>query len=408
MITHPTTDEPILQLHPGRDVPLRRGHPWVFEGAIARVHGEPASGDVVQIRDAHGDFVAWAFYSAHSQIRGRCVSWEVDEYPDEGFIRTKARLAWLMRRRLGFLPEGGVRVVNAEGDSLPGLVIDLFGRTACVQFHHPWTERCRDLLVSFVRQELGADTVIDRSQRPVRVKEGLPQSKGVIVGEYHAHPVITEHGTAFAVDARNGQKTGFYLDQRANRGILASWAAGRRVLDLYAHTGGFGLVALVAGAEEATFVESGSTTVELLEENLRRNGIPPDRYAVVRADVERFLATAPGRYDLIVVDPPPLARSSQHRPTALRRMTRELASVLRLAAPGALLAVFSCSHSLGRSELGGALAAAAQAAPAALTVLKELGADLDHPYSPAHPEGNYLCGFLCHVARSRFGALERL
>jgi 23S rRNA (cytosine1962-C5)-methyltransferase len=218
-----------------------------------------------------------------------------------------------------------------------------------------------------------------------------------MVGSYDAHPVIREHGVAYLVDVRNGQKTGFYLDQRANRALLARWANGRRVLDLYAHTGGFGLAALHAGARHVTFVESGSAAVDLLRENLSLNGIEAERWSVVRADVGEFLAAAPGSYGLVIMDPPPMARRKAHVVNALRGMAGQLADAFRCAEPGALLSLFSCSHHLAQPELDALIASIAATAGRRIRVLQGMSADADHPSSAEHPEGRYLVGSLMHI-----------
>jgi len=397
---HAPTADGRIRLHPGKDITIRRGHPWVFEGAIAAVEGAPISGDVVEVVDSAGAFVAWAFYSAHSQIRARCVSYNAEAVPGEALLRQRLRHAWDLRLRLGFSASAGVRVVHAEGDMLPGLIIDLYDATASIQFHHPWAERYREMICSFALQELGARTAIDRSQRAARAREGLPQSQGLITDTYEEHPRITEHGVVFEVDARNGQKTGFYLDQRANRALMTRWASGRRVLDLYAHTGGFGLACLAAGAEHVTFVESGAAAVDVLGENLALNGIAPARCSVVREEVERFLGAASGGYDMVIMDPPPMARRKAHVSSALRGMVWQLAAIAKLAGSDTLLMAFSCSHHLGPKDLEGAIASAAVESGRTVQVLRELGADADHPSAAGHPEGRYLCGFLAHIGEA--------
>lgn len=394
MSNYPKSPDGVVRLRRGRDAAIRRGHPWIFEGAIAELEGSPISGDVVEVVDDAGGFIAWAFYSESSQIRARCVSRTKEAFPDEAWVRDCLHRAWRMRRRHGFVASHGVRVVNAEGDHLPGLIVDLYGSVASVQFHHPWAERYRETIRAFALDDLAASAVIDRSQRAARLHEGLAQSQGLMFGAYDDHPVIQEHGVTFVVDARNGQKTGFYLDQRANRALIGRWAAGRRVLDLFAYTGGFGLAALAAGAQHATFVESGSSAVELLRRNLDVNRIAEGRYELVHDQVDRFLAATAERYDLIVVDPPPMARRKVHATAALRGMGSQLGMTLRRAAPDALLMIFSCSHSLGGAALAAALGVAAVAAGRRVQVLQELGADADHPWAAGHPEGRYLSGLL--------------
>ncbi|MBN1424482.1 class I SAM-dependent rRNA methyltransferase [Candidatus Fermentibacteria bacterium] len=387
----------VLRLHPMKAAAVRHGHPWVFAGAITEVEGSPVSGDIVSVLSADGTFIAWAAFSAQSQIRARCISRGTDEYPDEAIFRERLQRAWSLRQRLGLCASGGVRVVNAEGDGLPGLVLDLYDETASVQFHHPWVERYREVVCSFALESLAASTVVDRSQRAARAREGLGQSQEVIAGSYDSHPRIVEHDVVYVVDARNGQKTGFYLDQRVNRALVSEWAQGRCMLDLYAHTGGFGLAALGRGAAHVTFVESGSATIDLLHQNLSSNSVGPGRSTVVRAEVDAFLATATDRYDIIVMDPPPMARRKVNVAAALRGLSWQLGASVRVAAPNCLLAIFSCSHHLGTAELERLVAGVSLEKGRMIRVLRELSADADHPSVPAHPEGRYLTGILAEV-----------
>src|SRR5262245_46219617 len=271
----PRTGEgaPALILKAGREKSLVRRHPWVFSGAVDRVDGIAQAGDTVAVRAAGGAFLAWAAYSPQSQIRARVWSWDEGDRIDDRFFGERVRAA--VARRAGM--KGAVRLVHGEADGLPGVVCDRYDEVAVCQFSTAGAERWRESIADAVLAQGGCRVAYERSDLDVRALEGLAPRAGPMRGELEAMVDIIEHGLAYRVDVAHGQKTGFYLDQRANRDRLRALAAGREVLNCFCYTGGFTLNALAGGARSALSIDSGAAALALGRENAARNGLDDGR-----------------------------------------------------------------------------------------------------------------------------------
>ncbi|MCB1056589.1 MAG: class I SAM-dependent rRNA methyltransferase [Acidobacteria bacterium] len=396
-----------ITLKPGRDKSLRRGHPWLFSGAVARVEGDPES-PVAQVQTAGGEVLGSGFFSPRSQIRVRLAA-AAGEDLDASFFEGRLAAARALRRDLVPAETTGYRLVNAEGDGLPGWTVDRFGDVLVSQITSAGLEGLRDVAYDALGRSLpevrDGGTVVQSNALPARKNEGLGTADETIWGEAPETVEFRENGLAFTAELAGGQKTGFYCDQRSNRRLTETLAGGRRILDLFAHTGGFGLYALRGGAERVVHVESSPRVLERGKAHYALNadvpGIDAGRAEWVRADVFADLRQREELYDLVICDPPPLVR----RRSALDAGARAYKDLNRLAlsrlAPGGLLLTFCCSGAVDTKLFRQILFAAADEARVQLALLAPLAAAPDHPVSVFHPEGEYLKGWLCHRAGDR-------
>ncbi|MEB2344191.1 MAG: class I SAM-dependent rRNA methyltransferase [Deltaproteobacteria bacterium] len=381
-------------LLPGRDRSVRRRHPWVLSGAVARLEGAAEPGAWVRVVSAEGEALGHGHWSPHSQIRVRLLAFAKDAAGDE---LVAARIAEAVARR-GADPllagTDAVRLVNAEGDGLPGLVADRYGDLVVARLATAGMEARRALVAEALRAATGAAAGFERPDAAAARREGMAAHQGPLWGAPPAAPVaITERGRGYLVDAAGGQKTGFYLDQRDARDLVERLARGRRALDLFAYTGGFAVAAARGGAASLTVVDSSADALALAARNLAPWS-PALPCRLERDDAFRFLRRDGERYDLVVVDPPPLARRAGDVERAARAYKDALLGALRLAAPGALLLAFSCSHHVGPELFRKIAFGASLDAGRPLAVQAELGAPSDHPVALDHPEGRYLTGLL--------------
>jgi 23S rRNA (cytosine1962-C5)-methyltransferase len=398
MARRPDAGAPALVLKPGREKSLLRRHPWVFSGAIGRVVGEPERGATVAVRAADGAFLAWAAYSPSSQIRARVWTWDEQASIDDAFLR--ARVAAAIARRAGLAATtDAMRLVHAEADGLPGVVCDRYAGVAVFQFASAGAERFRDAIVDAVLGAAGCGAAYERSDLEVRGLEGLPPRSGPIRGAAASPTLtITEHGIQYVVDVAHGQKTGFYLDQRANRDRIRTLAAGRDVLNCFCYTGGFTLNALAGGAHSALSIDSSAAALELARENARRNGFAADWLEADVFAALRKLRDGGRAFDLIVLDPPKFAPTAALAERAARGYKDVNLLALKLLAPGGWLATFSCSGGVSRDLFQKIVAGAALDAGVDAQILRHLSAGVDHPVALTFPEGEYLKGLLCRVA----------
>ena len=392
----------MLILAPGREKSLRRRHVWIFSGAIAALEGNPAPGETVVVVDSERRFLARAAWSPESQLAARVWSFDPDEPIDAAFFRRRVRNAVEFRRFLRLdAPSGGCRLIHSEGDALPGLIADRYGEFIVVQFLSTGTERFRSEIVDALRRENGARGIYERSDAGVRAKEGLPERCGVVAGEAPPNPiVIEENGAKFAVDVRHGQKSGFYFDQRDARAFVARLAAGKRMLNAFSYTGGFGVAAALAGAEHVINIDSSAPALKLAAHNMERNRIRPDRYENRESDVFaelRSLSAEGRKFDLIVLDPPKFIDSR----SALTRGCRAYQDIARLGfgllAPGGVLCNFSCSGLMTPELFQKITADAAVEANVRGVILHRFEQAADHPAALAIPESFYLKGLATRI-----------
>ena len=390
---------PRLFLKPGREKSLLRRHPWVFSGSVERIEGEVEAGAEVLVADAKGKALAVAGYSPASQIAARVWSFDPEERIGSAFFHKRIAAAIDYRRRLGLMePEGGCRLVFSEGDALPGVVADRYGKFAVVQFLSAPAERYRKLVADEL-MAAGMEGVYERSDASIRRKENLPERSGVMRGaEPPAETVLTEAGDRFAVDVRHGQKTGFYFDLRDARQLVRRLAPGKRVLNAFSYTGAFGVAAMRAGASGVVNIDSSRPALRAAERNYELNGLPNPECvcADVFEELRRRVASGEN-YDLVILDPPKLVASQRDLVRGCRAY-QDLARLgFMLCAPGGFMLNFSCSGLLTMELLEKVTASAALEAGVAPVLSGTVRQAADHPVALAVPEGAYLKGRLNFV-----------
>ncbi len=390
-----------LWLKRGREKSLLRKHPWIFSGAVERVQGEAGPGDTVEIVDAAGAFLAWAAYSPASQIRARVWSFQREETIGAAFLRGRLERAIESRRDLGLLgAEAACRLVFAESDGLPGLIVDRYADFVVCQFLSTGAERWRAEVADILVELCGPRGIYERSEASARRKEGLPSQRGVLKGEAPPAEIEVRMGpTHWLIDVANGQKTGAYLDQQRNRARVAELAAGAEVLDAFAYTGGFAITALVGGASAATLVESSVEALRTAEREAAANGVA-DRCWLVAASVfdELRVQRDDGRrYDVVVLDPPKFVHSAEQVNAGSRGYKDVNMLGFELVRPGGLLATFSCSGHVDAALFQKIVAGAALDAGRDAQILERLCQPPDHPIAIEFPEAEYLKGLILRV-----------
>ncbi len=393
-------NRPALVLKSGRDKSLKRRHPWIFSGAIERVLGKPQPGDTVELRAADGKPLALAAYSPVSQIRARVWSFDPQASVDAGFFRERLAHALALRERLPAARHANaLRLVHGESDGLPGLVVDRYADVLVAQFLSAGVERWREVIVEALAELSGCTAVYERSDAEVRTLEGLPPRSGwarAAQGDASRCPIV-EYGLNYRVDVEQGQKTGFFLDQRENRQRIRSLAAGREVLDCFCYTGGFAVAAAAGGAKRVLALDSSSAALEVARDNLAANSLDASRIEFRQADVFaelRSLRDRGARYDLIVLDPPKFAPTAAQARNAARAYKDVNLLALKLLAPGGLLATFSCSGGVSAELFQSIVAGAASDAQVEAKIIERFSAAADHPVALGFPEGEYLKGLL--------------
>jgi len=384
-----------LILKPGREKSLKRRHPWIFSGAIARIEGKPQLGDTVEVCSADGAFLAVAACSPESQIRARVWDWTKRDI-DAGFFAQRIALAAAARKGLDL---SGVRLVHGESDGLPGVVADRFGDTVVVQLLSAGAERWRGAIVDALAALPGVQRVIERSDADVRQLEGLPPQSGLLRGSAAQDPLtVTEHGLHYGIDADHGHKTGFYLDQRDNRFLLRGMVKDKIVLDCFCYAGGFALNALVGGARSVTAIDSSGPALVAAQANAARNQLPAAEW--IEADVFQSLRKfrdAGRKFDVIVLDPPKFAPTAAHAEKAARAYKDINLIGFKLLNPGGLLMTYSCSGGVSPDLFQKIIAGAALDAGVDARIECWLHAASDHPVALNFPEGEYLKGLLVRV-----------
>ena len=384
-----------LILKPGREKSLKRRHPWIFSGAIARIEGKPQLGDTIEVCAADGAFLAVAAYSPESQIRARVWDWTLRSIDPVFF---EQRIAQAAVARHGF-DVSGVRLVHGESDGLPGVVADRFGDTVVVQLLSAGAERWRGAIADALAALPGVQRVIERSDADVRQLEGLPPQSGLLRGSAASAPLtVTEHGLQYGVDADHGHKTGFYLDQRDNRLLLRGMVKDKIVLDCFCYAGGFALNALVGGASAVTAIDSSGPALAAAQANAARNNLPAAEW--IEADVFQSLRKFrdEGRkFDVIVLDPPKFAPTAAHAEKAARAYKDINLIGFKLLNPGGALVTYSCSGGVSPDLFQKIIAGAALDAGVDARIERWLHAAADHPVALNFPEGEYLKGLLVRV-----------
>ncbi len=398
-VSQPLTPPAICRvvLKPRRALPFFGRHPWVFSGAIGQIDGGPQPGAVVAVVTHQEEFIAWGLYNPHSKIQVRLYSWNQAELLDEAFWSSRLDEAIHLRRALLNLcgPNSACRLVFSEADRLSGLIVDRYGDWLLVQFTSLALAARRELLLDLLREKLQPAGIWLRTEKGIREAEGLTLADGALFGGDPPRPIlIEEHGLSYEVDVVEGQKTGFFLDQRDNRAAFVGYLpAGGRLLDLCCYTGGFSLNALRhGGVGEVLAVDVSASALARAEANAARNGLS-GRIEFEKADVFKALEAlnaAGRRFDAVVLDPPKLARHAQGAAEALRAYHSLNRLALGVLEPGGVLITCSCSGHVSREMFAGMLAEAAVSSGRSLQVLESRGAAPDHPVSVLCPETAYL------------------
>jgi 23S rRNA (cytosine1962-C5)-methyltransferase len=383
-------------LRQGRARPLWFGHPWVYANAVERVEGEASAGDIVSLVDHDGRFIGKGFWNPRSQIPVRLCT-RADEPIDAAFLRSRIARARAARRRLGLPSEGTsvYRLINSEGDDLPGLIVDVYGDAAVAQVTTLGIANRRPEIFDALEAELGARTVYDIAPPSYADLEGFAAGSRVARGESRPSLAVVENGIKLEVEPLSGQKTGMFIDQRETRARVGELARGARVLDCYAYAGGFGLAAARGGAAAVTAVDSSARAVARIEAHAAGNGV---RIEAVESDAFRFLETAtPRAYDIVVVDPPKFARARKDLEAARKGYERLNALALQAVAPGGILVTCSCSQNVDAETFERIVAAGAKQAGREVRVFERRGPASCHLLPPAFPEGQYLKVILAYV-----------
>jgi 23S rRNA (cytosine1962-C5)-methyltransferase len=394
-----------VTLQARRARPFYGRHPWVYAGAISAVEGNPADGDVVDLYSYAGDFIARGLYNSQSKIRVRLYTWTQDQALDRDFFAQRVEAARRLRQDILRLdgPNRAYRLIYSESDGLSGCTVDCYDRWLVVQFTSLGLAQRREMLAEVLAAALQPAGIYLRTERGVGQLEGLTLQDGPLWGQVPAEPVtIDDQGVRFLVNLAEGQKTGFYLDQRDNRLAVARLASGRRVLDAFCYTGGFGLHAARAGASEVIGVDASEPAVVLAAQNARINNLHNVSY--VRADVFSHLQTlaeARERFGLVVLDPPKFARARNAVDEALRGYRRLLTPALRLLTDDGILVTCCCSGLITTDMLENLLAQLAAEEHRDIQILQRGGQAPDHPVAAACPESNYLKCLVCRVSGER-------
>jgi len=390
-----------LILKQGRDHSLRQRHPWIFSGAIERMVGAPGSGETVDVLSSEGEFLAKAAFSPQSSIRGRVWSWN-DTPIDPAFFENRLARCLESRGRLKLDPsDSALRLVHAESDGLPGVVVDRYGDVLVLQCLTAGADRWRSALVASLAKLTGAACIYERSDVDVRELEGLPQSTGLLYGSDCPDSIqIQENGIKFQVNVKTGQKTGFYLDQRPNRRRVGELVGGMSVLNCFCYTGGFSLNALAAGASQVVSVDSSGDALEMARQNVLLNGLPANKCVWMDGDVFLLLRRFrdEGRkFDAIVLDPPKFAPTAASAEKAARAYKDINLLAFKLLNSDGLLFTFSCSGGISADLFQKVVAGAALDAKVEARIIEHLSQGPDHPVALNFPEGAYLKGLVCQV-----------
>ena len=385
---------PVIHLQAGKERSLLRFHPWVFSGAISRSEGNLTDGDVVRVKDARGNVLGVGHYQKGS-ITVRILFFG-DTLIDEDFWNQSFERCFAHRRRIGFPSEKTniFRLVHAEGDSLPGLIVDVYGSTAVVQCHsHGMFAARNEIAKAIVAQSNGIiKSVYDKSAEAIGKDGGNSYLIGGPVEE-----ACLENGHQFLVDFITGQKTGFFIDQRDNRELLGRYSKDKTVLNTFCYTGGFSVYALAEGATRVDSVDSSKKAIELTRQNVEVNGFSEEQHQAIVADVLEWLKSNQGEYDVIVLDPPAFAKHQDARHRAVQAYKRINRMAMEQIGPDGLLFTFSCSQVVDRELFRNTVTAAAIEAGREVVILHQLTQPADHPVSIYHPEGEYLKGLVVLV-----------
>ncbi len=387
-----------IMLKPGKEESLRRFHPWIFSGAIHRFEVEPTEGDVVQVLDSKGNFLAIGHYQVGS-IAVRVLTFE-QELIDRTFYKKRIQSAYNRRKSIGLLSPTNdtYRLVFGEGDNLSGLIVDVYASTAVMQAHSPGMHYARQILAEVIAEVMSDEikSVYYKSETTLPYKAYLEPENGYLYGEDSGN-IATENGLQFHVDWLKGQKTGFFVDQRENRAMLEHYAQGRDVLNMFCYTGGFSFYAMRGNANVVHSVDSSAKAIDLTNKNVELNFPNDPRHEAFAEDAFKYLDRMGDQYDLIILDPPAFAKHRNVLRNALQGYKKLNAKAFEKIKSGGILFTFSCSQVVTKEEFRLAVFSAAAISGRKVSILHQLSQPADHPINIYHPEGEYLKGLVLYV-----------
>lgn len=386
----------------GKEKPVLQRHNWVFSGAIARVEEGIQKGDIIELCDAQNNFLAYGYYNQDSKINVRLLEWNKNNIIDKNWWYKKIEAAILLRKELINSDDtDSMRLVFSEGDSLPGLIVDQFNEYLSVQFLTAGMDLRKDLICDILEELVHPKGIYERSDAAARSLEGLPKTNGLLRGELPPDDlVIRENGWKYYTNIVDGQKSGYFLDQRENRKKVARYCKGKKVLDTFSYTGGFSINAIKNAASSLTSVDSSSLASEYLKKNLLLNDLTISDHQVITADVFQFLRDAKKNqenWDVIILDPPKLAPNRQSIPKAERAYKDLNMQAISLLNQGQLLVSFSCSGAITLDHFKQIIAWAAKDSGKEVQFIEDLSQSFDHPVRAAFPESMYLKGVVARI-----------
>lgn len=386
-------------LKKGKDESLRRFHPWIFSGAIRNIEGNVEEGDIVEVYTHENEYIATGHYQIGS-IAVRVLTFEKTVI-DKAFYRDKLQTAYRVREAAGIAKRPGnntFRLVHGEGDNLPGLVIDIYGKTAVMQAHSIGMHKAKYIIAETLLEIMGAtiENIYYKSETTLPFKANLDDDNGFIIGGCN-DDIAMENGLKFHVDWLKGQKTGFFIDQRDNRALLEKYAKDHSVLNMFCYTGGFSFYAMRGGAKLVHSVDSSAKAIELTKKNVELNFANDDRHQAFTEDAFKFLDNINEKYDLIILDPPAFAKHRDAVKNALQGYKRLNVKALEKIEKGGILFTFSCSQVISKQDFRTAVFSASAIAKRNVRILHQLTQPADHPINIFHPEGEYLKGLVLYV-----------
>ncbi len=394
-----TTEFVKIVLKSGKDQSLKRFHPWVFSGAIKKMYGTPAEGDLVQVFSNKDEFLGIGHYQK-SSITVRIVSF-VDLIPDYSFWKSKIQSAWNYRKVMGFSDNSETnvfRLIHAEGDGLPGLIVDFYNGTAVMQMHSIGMYLIREDLVKALQEVLGdkLKAVYNKSEKKLPFNSDVKPEDGYLLGN-NSENEVKEYGLKFKVDWVKGQKTGFFVDQRENRKLVQEYSDGRDVLNMFCYTGGFSFYAMKGGAKSVHSVDASAKAIDLTKENVELNFPADARHKSTVIDGLEYLKDIQDKYDLIILDPPAFAKHRNTLPQALKGYKRINTRAFEQIRKGGILFTFSCSQVVSKEKFREAVFSAAAISGRRVRILHQMSQPTDHPVNIYHPESEYLKGLVLYV-----------
>ncbi len=387
-----------IVLKSGKDQSPRRFHPWIFSGAIKKIYGDPVEGDLVDVYDNKDEFLAVGHYQPGS-IAVRILSFK-NVNPDIDFFRDRIKSSIKYRKSIGLTGNDQTnvyRLVHAEGDDMPGLIIDYYNGVAVMQMHSVGMYRLRKEFAEILKELLGdkLKAVFDKSEGTIPFMSGITAANEFLYGK--SDPVVvSENGFRFKIDWTTGQKTGFFIDQRENRKLLGEYSEGKSVLNMFGYTGGFSVYAM-KNASLVHTVDSSASAIEMADENIKLNFGDDSRHRSFKTDAFEFLNDIKDRYDLIILDPPAFAKHNNVLANALQGYKRLNIKAIEQIRPGGIIFTFSCSQVVTRENFRKSVFAAAANTGRRVRILHQMSQPPDHPVNIYHPESEYLKGLVIYV-----------